>query len=428
MARSGHEPGGDASFLGVQREHPPAPAGARFPAPEGFRFDPAAASATHVVSDAYASAAARHRRLAELLDDGDGHVDVVARMLADPTAMSPTADEGSRRAQLKQLAQPFAPPAAPAPRATKSTAYRIPFAQWTVVVGGATLVSLLVLAVVMLAVSGIAVERQEWAFRRRRSGDTDLGVVYDNGQYWWGPDYATVTFPSTWQLLPLGNVSAPSATGQLLSFSARCYYQLRRDGLATLYANFGSAGYNLTVRAHVITSLRMAAGNYSFAQYVLARGNVSAGLAGTVERDLLAAGMPIRVKAFYLGDVQLPPAVVALEQRVFFDRERTRQLQVGFDADKIRVDSKIAAAVVLVRAAAPLTAAAAQGGRMRAVAHAEQAAVVRAEAGRGVVAMAAALNVSGASGVAAVARLSVMLDAAAGDHMDLLRHGVSPLL
>jgi regulator of protease activity HflC (stomatin/prohibitin superfamily) len=176
---------------------------------------------------------------------------------------------------------------------------------------GVTVVTTVVLTIILVAVSYVGTEYNQWGLLVNTiTGTVDKSRVLSSGFNYTGLGYGILTFPRTLQFVNLTLNSADSS-GLVIILNCSFQYLIPRNSVPEIYTNFGLSGLNSQVLNLATTTVKNVAPSYTVAQYITNRTEIGQFMEATLRTALSGTtAVVIPEKGFQLLDISFPANVV----------------------------------------------------------------------------------------------------------------------
>lgn len=167
----------------------------------------------------------------------------------------------------------------------------------------------IILMLILIPLSYTYISYDEMGFKKNTLEKTvDTSQVYDNGQYFWGPSYDAVKYPSLYQFASYmgeGKLLIFPDNGLEFGIEVTFQYKLNPETLANLYDRFRNT-YNTVILNRAGSTIKNKAPDFSLEKYVEDRENVVWGLFDSLKNELETLDVILDPFKFQLGIIELP--------------------------------------------------------------------------------------------------------------------------
>mmetsp|Transcript_77301 Transcript_77301/g.94785 ORF Transcript_77301/g.94785 Transcript_77301/m.94785 type:complete len:303 (-) Transcript_77301:129-1037(-) len=188
--------------------------------------------------------------------------------------------------------------------------------------------------------SFVYVDYDEYAFKKNTlTNKINQEIVYENGRYFWGVNFAKVEFPKLYQKVVL-ELSVANQEGVSVFIDVSFWYKIFEDDLQKLYSNYGTR-YESQITSISTAAIRNTAVDFSVNEYLKDRRFITESMANTLSSDLQnIMFIDVPPKWINLGDITFSQTLLQTHLNAAVALEANKQKDHEKDATEVRSNTK----------------------------------------------------------------------------------------
>lgn len=203
---------------------------------------------------------------------------------------------------------------------------------------GCLFCSVVFLLIILLPISFMYVNFDEYAFIRNKLTNTvDTSTVYENGRYYVLPHREKVVFPRDYQVFNMSlSVSDKEEKGFFMGVVV--YYRLNKERLADLYTAFGF-NYETQINSIIESNVKNIAPQFTLNEYLNKRANITRTINNQLKKELEDVYINLEDNKVFIQQILFQEATVKRFLDIAVQGQENERRIFEQDAELIRADT-----------------------------------------------------------------------------------------